>query len=491
MNYKVIGPPGTGKTHTLLEKVKEYVDNGTPLARIGYFAFTRKAAYEARDRFLKEFPNLNKKDLKYFQTLHSFAFNYLGLREEDVIQEEHYRSIGETIGVRINYANYEKNEYNGIFTSNSEYLNIVNLARVKKISALDQLDHNEHLGKIERDKLDIISKEIDSYKKTYHLIDFTDMIQKFINCGHCPEFDVIFIDEAQDLSLIQWGMVKKLQESSKDIYVAGDDDQAIFGWAGADVESFINFDAKEIPLTQSNRIPTEVQETALKIISKINNRIDKTYKPRDELGSINLVFSINQLDMSKGTWLILARTNELIRGLIPILKKKGIYFESKSGRSISESLYRDILNWEKWRKGEKLNTIEITRIFERMNKQFKETLDKEFTLEEVGIKEKGSWYDVFTAVSPQMSAYIRSMRINGEDLRVPPRVKISTIHGAKGGEAENVALLQDQTANTLKASKKSISKQDEEHRVWYVGVTRAKQNLFLIRGKDRRKEYKI
>ena len=111
------------------------------------------------------------------------------------------------------------------------------------------------------------------------------------------------------------------------------------------------------------------------------------------------------------------------------------------------------------------------------------------TLEEAGIKEKGSWYDVFTAVSPQMSAYIRSMRINGEDLRVPPRVKISTIHGAKGGEAENVALLQDQTANTLKASKKSISKQDEEHRVWYVGVTRAKQNLFLIRGKDRRKEY--
>ena len=168
MNYKVIGPPGTGKTHTLLEKVKEYVDNGTPLARIGYFAFTRKAAYEARDRFLKEFPNLNKKDLKYFQTLHSFTFNYLGLREEDVIQEEHYRSIGETIGVRINYANYEKNEYNGIFTSNSEYLNIVNLARVKKISALDQLDHNEHIGKIERDKIHIISKEIYYYKKTYH-----------------------------------------------------------------------------------------------------------------------------------------------------------------------------------------------------------------------------------------------------------------------------------------------------------------------------------
>ena len=491
MNYKVIGPPGTGKTHYLLNKVKEYVKNGTPLNRIGYFAFTRKAAREARDRFLEEFTHLKKKDLKYFQTLHSFAFNYLGLKEEDVMQEEHYRSIGESIGVRIKYASYEINEYNGIFTSNSEYLNIINLAQVKQISSLDQLDLNEHLGKIERFKVDIISKEIESYKKTYNLIDFTDMIQKFINCGRCPKFDVIFIDEAQDLSLIQWNMLKKLQENADDVYIAGDDDQAIFGWAGADVESFINFEAEEIPLTKSNRIPKEVQEIALKIISKINDRIDKTYKPRNELGSINIVFSINQLDMSKGSWLVLGRTNELIKNIIPILKRKGVYFENKSGKSISESLYKDILNWEKWRKGEKLNTIEITRIFERMNKEFKEKLDKEFTLKEMGLKEKGPWYDVFETVSPQLIAYIRSMRINGEDLRLPPRVKLSTIHGAKGGEADNVALLQDQTSNTLKASKKSTSKQDEENRVWYVAVTRAKQNLFLIRGKDRRKEYRI
>ena len=491
MNYKVIGPPGTGKTHYLLNKVKEYVKNGTPLNRIGYFAFTRKAAREARDRFLEEFTHLKKKDLKYFQTLHSFAFNYLGLKEEDVMQEEHYRSIGESIGVRIKYASYEINEYNGIFTSNSEYLNIINLAQVKQISSLDQLDLNEHLGKIERFKVDIISKEIESYKKTYNLIDFTDMIQKFINCGRCPKFDVIFIDEAQDLSLIQWNMLKKLQENADDVYIAGDDDQAIFGWAGADVESFINFEAEEIPLTKSNRIPKEVQEIALKIISKINDRIDKTYKPRNELGSINIVFSINQLDMSKGSWLVLGRTNELIKNIIPILKRKGVYFENKSGKSISESLYKDILNWEKWRKGEKLNTIEITRIFERMNKEFKEKLDKEFTLKEMGLKEKGPWYDVFETVSPQLIAYIRSMRINGEDLRLPPRVKLSTIHGAKGGEADNVALLQDQTSNTLKASKKSTSKQDEENRVWYVGVTRTKQNLFLIRGKDRRKEYRI
>ena len=47
--YKVVGPPGTGKTRRLLNEVHKYVQQGTPLDKIGYFAFTRKAAREARD----------------------------------------------------------------------------------------------------------------------------------------------------------------------------------------------------------------------------------------------------------------------------------------------------------------------------------------------------------------------------------------------------------------------------------------------------------
>ena len=70
MRYKVIGPPGTGKTRRLLNEVHKYVKNGTPLNKIGYFAFTRKAAREARDRYLDVNTHLTKKDIKYFQTLH-------------------------------------------------------------------------------------------------------------------------------------------------------------------------------------------------------------------------------------------------------------------------------------------------------------------------------------------------------------------------------------------------------------------------------------
>ncbi len=502
MNYKVVGPPGTGKTQTLLNKVIEYKNSGTPLERIGYFAFTRKAAYEARDRFLEAFPPLTKKDIKHFRTLHSFAFRHLGLQEENVMQEEHYKTIGEECGLRIKYATYETNEFNGIFTSNSEYLSLINLASVRNISVLDQLDRNEHLGKIERDKIQVVAKHIEDYKNTYKLIDYNDMLNRFIDQiqlpdAKVPKFDVIFIDEAQDLSLLQWKMITALQPHTKDIYIAGDDDQAIFGWAGADVDSFINFDAVEIPLKQSKRVPLIVHQRALLRLDNIKlERLEKPWNtPTAEEGTLHIFFSIDPINLSKGDWYILARTNDLLKPILKDLRRRGVYFETKDGRSMSESLYRDILNWEKWKKGKELSTIEVQRLLERFNKKLKETEDKLFKLndlkKEYELNSQLQWYDAFTEVTPNTKTYIRTMRNNGEDLRLKPRVKVLTLHSSKGGEATNVIILQNQTRNTIKGATKTIMKQDEEQRVWYVGLTRCSKNLFLIRCKDRSKEFKI
>ena len=132
MKTIVLGPPGTGKTTTLLNKVDDYLKETDP-DKVGYFAFTQKAAYEARDRAIKKF-NLTEDDLPYFRTLHSLAFNNLGLKEENVMNELHYKAIGQTCGIQIQYASYERDAWNGIFSSSSEYLNLINLARVKRIS---------------------------------------------------------------------------------------------------------------------------------------------------------------------------------------------------------------------------------------------------------------------------------------------------------------------------------------------------------------------
>ena len=479
MRYKVVGPPGTGKTKTLLDKVKLYLDTGIPLDRIGYFAFTRKASEEARDRFLKQKPNLSKKDIKYFRTLHSLAFNNLGLKEENVMNELHYKAIGETCGIQIQYASYEKDAWNGIFSSSSEYLNLINLARVKRITTLEQLDLNEHLAKVERNKLEAIDTEIKNYKKTYGLIDFTDMLEKFLDKGDVTnKLDVIFVDEAQDLSKIQWAMIEKIEKDNGcDVWIAGDDDQAIFGWAGADVDSFIDWDALEMPLKQSERVPSQIQQKALSIISRVrDNRLDKDYLPKKETGQTFEVYKFTDIDMSKGSWLVLARTNPLLKPIPAILKRKGLFFKTADGNSIGKHLYEDIDHWNKLRKGESIPEIQQQRVLEKIKGK------PNYNLE---------WYDAFNNVASSKIDYLRIMLSNGEKIDKEPRITVSTIHSANGGEATNVVLFLNQTTNTMKAAKKSVYKQDEEYRVWYVAVTRTMQNLYLIKCNNKKKEFII
>ena len=478
MRYKVVGPPGTGKTRRLLNNVQRYTDIGVPISKIGYFAFTRKAANEARDRFLKIRTDLTKKDVKYFQTLHSLAFNRLGLKEENVMQELNYKAIGETCGIQIRYASYETNNWNGIFSSNSEYLTMINLARVRQISVTDQLDRNEHLSRIERDKLEAIEKEINNYKKVYGLIDFTDMIQKFLDKDVVPDLDVIFVDEAQDLSLIQWSMINKIEQDTKcDVWIAGDDDQAIFGWAGADVDSFINYEAEEIPLKQSERVPTSIQKMALSVIERIQeNRIDKEYFPKSESGEIFERYKLTDIDMSTGDWLILTRTKSILKSIPTYLKKKGYFFETAQGNSIGKSLYEDTKHWYNLQKKISIPDIHLQRVKERIKGSMNLSL---------------KWYDAFNNVSESQITYMRLLLLNNEDPTGTPRIKVSTIHGAKGGEATNVVLFLNETENTVKGARKSIAKRDEEYRVWYVGLTRSMKNLYLIKSKNKSKEFKM
>ena len=69
MKTIVLGPPGTGKTHTLLNKVDDYLKETDP-DKVGYFAFTKKAANEAKERAMNKF-NLGEDDLPYFSIFFS------------------------------------------------------------------------------------------------------------------------------------------------------------------------------------------------------------------------------------------------------------------------------------------------------------------------------------------------------------------------------------------------------------------------------------
>ena len=474
MIYKYFGPPGTGKTHKLISRAKAYVKIGTPLNKIGYFAFTKKAAGEAKKRM----PAPDKK-LIYFQTLHSFAFNILDLKEEDVMQPYHYENFGKKLNVKVKYYDRYNKEESHFLTCDNPYFQIIHRAINRCENIRNEFDRGEHNSKeIEWSMLQHISENYTEYKSKKKLIDFNDMIEMLLTKENkIPEFDVVFIDEAQDLSPLQWKLYDKLKEKSKDIYLAGDDDQAIFAWAGADVNRFIKEPAKEKILKYSKRISKSVQEQSQMCVENIiGDRKIKNYYPRDYKGLCEEIANLDQVNLSKEKWLILTRTVSRLLKIEDELRKKNIYFESNRGKSIKVRLYKAVKNYMLAQQGNKLEEKDLKEL-------------KEYMGEEPDYKK--DWYEAFKNTEQEDKDYLLGLLDAKEDLDQAPRIWISTIHAIKGGEEDNVILCLDLGDKILKSIKKSQDKEDEEHRVWYVGVTRAKNNLYKLKARIQRKGYKL
>ena len=494
ISRKIYGPPGTGKTTRLINYAKTFYKLGTSLDKIGYFAFTTKAANEAINRMLDAYPKLQRKNLKHFRTLHSLAFNILGMKKSEVMQDEHYEDIGKDLGIEVTVYS-DGRETTGFVDSNSEYFNLINAARIKGLTNEEEYNTGMYSPDLDKRLLEILSEELDNYKDSYKLKDFTDMIEKFNVAELCPKYDIVFIDEAQDLSPVQWKMVDIIRENSKYVILAGDDDQAIYGWAGADVKRFQEEPAKkDIILPQSFRVPGRVQQIANKILDRIPNerRIKKIWQPRKDEGFVDYITSIEDAPLHTGDWLILARINDRLDKLKPILRDMGIYFQIKSRKSYKASLFRSINNYTRWAdKRDKLSLTEVKDIFDCVpDVHFDVKEERLYDLKEFGFSYTERWFDVFT-IEPEECLYIREMLRHKEDLSVDARVKLSTIHSAKGGEATNVLLILDNTKTIREAMDKSPDKEDEENRVWYVGVTRTSQNLYIMSAKKEAKGYDI
>src|SRR5210317_609537 len=476
MIYKYFGPPGTGKTHKLISRAKAYIRVGTPLDRIGSFAFTKKASKVAKERMPVENDKLN-----YFRTLHSFAFQQLELNDSMVMQPEDYVKIGKELNIKVKY--YDKYNQEEIFYLNidSPYFKMIGRAMNRDISVREEYDRNEHNKKeIEWYILNNLDKNLKEYKRITGKLDFNDMINQLIDKEDLPRFKVIFIDEAQDLSPLQWKLFDKLKEYADDIYLAGDDDQAIFAWAGADVDRFIQEPGKEKVLKYSKRISRAVQEQSELPLEKIRGlRKEKIYYPRDFEGESFRVNNLDQLNLLEGKYLILTRTISRLVDMTKELRKRNLYYQTNKGKSFTVRLYNAIVNYNSWQRGKVLEEKESKDVEEYIGltmKDWKSDLD---------------WFDAFEKAKIEDRNYIKEMLNNGEDLDAEARIQLSTIHAAKGGEEDNVILCLDLGRKIKQAVKKSDSKNDEEHRVWYVGSTRARNNLYMLKAKTRRNEYKF
>ena len=358
----ILGPPGTGKTTKLLEICKQKKADGVTWDKIGFFSFSQKAAYEAKDRAREKF-QASREDLIHFRTLHSFAYRNLAIDDNNLFKKKNWKELSSLVGWDLNFDESDESIYTN---TNHKFVNLINLARLKNTDLLEEWRRCEDRS-MSWDRLQYLDDIISGFKIENSLYDYTDMIVQYTKDPIINNFDVLFIDEAQDMPTIQYEMIEKLIKNSKETYIAGDDDQAIFRWMGADVDRFIDLKGSVQVLDKSFRCPQRIFRLANTIISKVTNRRQKTWSPKSDEGKVKRVTHLRHIDLSEGNWLLLGRTkkirNEMIEGH---LKSLGMWYGRGEHRPISRTVLNAIYAWNRLQDNQTISYADVQYIYNQI-----------------------------------------------------------------------------------------------------------------------------
>ena len=500
---KIFGPPGTGKTYQLLRRIKYFLKKGVSPHQIAYFSFTNKAVDETIERIAASLPGYKPDDFSYFSTIHSFArsqFSNIPVLDPNDDMMQFHSDYGT---VKVGYMQgYEDQK---VF--NNWSLRIYDRARNMKQDPIalykQQQKKNVRLPQFisiiaayERFK----SFEVEPGIRQNDRLDFTDMLQKFIEEGHVPKFKVLMIDEAQDLTPLQWDVVIKLAKEAEVVYLAGDDDQAIYEWNGAEVDYFIHFPGKKKVLSLSRRIPRTVHYfSQIMMLSAANYREEKIFAPNNLEGEIERYQSVKHVPFkNEGTWMVLARIHDVKKEIEKDLYDMGLYYENTQGRkSFDVQQWQAINYWMQLMQGGTLTREEACIMYtfiSNIDHGYRSADSQKwnfahpnqpFNYDELqlraGLQEsRADWTEALSIkFKDTEKRYFLKCMENNINLDTKARIIVDTIHSVKGSEADHVVICSK--ANwPSHFERKSKEEKVKELRVWYTGVTRAKQSLHLI-----------
>lgn len=495
----IFGPPGTGKTTFLLSILEQAVKEEIPLNQIGYMSFTRSAVGEAKSRAKNLLAQAKDKDFTYFTTLHSLCFKLLNLHKEQVISFGSNNSWAQQfckeMGYQIN--NYLNGTDETSIISKDDRICLAeqkarNLCVPMAVFYEDYDDREFTLS-----ELVLYHDALTKFKKTHGLYDFADMLEYVANTDvFIPELDQLFIDETQDLAELQWKVVNKLIAKSQQVYIAGDDDQAIYTFAGASPMPLVtlgnNPQWNKIILNKSYRVPRHIQQVAFSTLARIpkEERIEKIWAPRAESGSVNNIRDIAELreELKTGSWGILGRTNYIVRAFTKGLYNMGVRFTYGNDHvSVNKKHFTAIMTYESLRAGKLIHRNQLVILCDYI-KNFKTMLDSvaydfiqasHFNTRIFKILQETPWFEAFDTnkLPDYQKLYYRELLANGENMSGAPRIECSTMHASKGKEWDNVIIIYDISEATQRSLNKTPG---DEYRVLYVAETRAKENLYRI-----------
>ena len=443
-NLLVVAGAGSGKTFTIVAKIKKLIIEGTLPEEILCISFTRDSAKSLEEKLkeenifikVKTFHSLGYEIIKKHKNVNLISDNLLeNIIEKKLKKEKHLKEIANAKFIRLGYPDpiFNKIENNIILNSKSKerlkeitktFINLYksNNHKTKDFKEFEKLNDKKHIydqKKRHNYFIKLIKSIIIEYEKElkkHHQIDYHDMINKSIEIVKkidIEKYKYIIIDEYQDTSLNKNNLIKEIQKKSgAKLLAVGDDWQSIYSFTGSNLEIFTNFN-KVFPNA--------------KII-----KLKKTYRNSKELLKITRKFICKN--------------------------KKQIYKRLTSKKSNKNPIY----------------------IYYYKN----------------NIKE--IWNEIVKKTENQNSLILGR---NNKDLYkipyIPPEMQFLTIHKSKGLESENTIIINlednyDSLPSKINDSeylmyvkpKSNDYKYAEERRLFYVALTRCKNNNYLLVKKE-------
>jgi DNA helicase II / ATP-dependent DNA helicase PcrA len=520
--YRIFGPPGTGKTTSLSQQIRAAVDRfGKDSVLVTSFSRAAAAALRGKDLPLSD---------DCVGTLHSHCWRALG---RPVIAETHVEEWNRRNPLLLitpaKAAAKLDGEEGGEETSNGA---------PKGDFLLSEL--NRHRGMMLPAEtwpgsLQAFAARWSAYKASRQLLDFCDLVECALrDIRIAPRRpDVIFVDEAQDLNQMQLNLVRMWGEKSEYYVIAADDDQTIYSWCGATPDGILDPEIPEdhkIFLQQSHRIPQSVHTRATRLIHQVSRRQAKVYAPRSEEGVCTqisrggykspgywILKTIAQHIEKKQSVMLLASCSYMLEPVIAVLRKSGIPFHNpyrtsngfwnplrKGRRESSASRLRALLGGEPWTHRELKLWVEWVTPKGNLRPGAKELIWESednlvVTPERIGDLFENSAVESLIAASgdPRRLSEWWSRRIaptfrkriefpvkvaqagGMASLVDAPRVIVGTIHSVKGGEADVVFLFPDLSRAADITYARPGSARDSVIRLFYVGMTRARETLYI------------
>jgi superfamily I DNA/RNA helicase len=500
MIIKVIGRAGTGKTTYLLNWIKQH-----PKKHIYYVSYAKMVDVDVRSRLVKMGYELFETERGMntpeggsitVSTLHSYAYRILGLEKNQRLEEKDYVEFCSVNGLEYDPSEKKldpdepfeisnKDEGHRFFSSYEQIRN----------KMLPENRHEEvyEINRVQSDGI-FLEKQFEKYKNSVDKVDYTDMIHDACLMPDGLEHDVVIVDEFQDLSPLQWKLIQSnFLMRGADMIMGGDPYQSIYGFQGADSSIFESVKEDELViLPKSYRMKRNIWDLA-----------DGVLPLEDlEVGSGGIVQlhsndGIGELCQKLGgKTFILTRTNKIggiiARDLnelgIPFIspKKSRIYspwntikgfdlrtlglsviqFSNENDLTDGRMLLTHLKTTGILRRGEKdqllalSGPIPYSRIRSSLNVDFENSIERLIS----SLKVKPSTQQI-------LLSSIRTSNIYSD----PKLVEISTIHGAKGREADNVILID----SVPKGLREYLIEEDEK-RVLYTAITRAKNTFTMV-----------